>query len=184
MSLIIDNIQSASVLSGHTIFQRFTKKVKVISKKKFTVKKRSLTVAFLLGQVVFATIAPYAVHADAGKPKVSRGLHDEISGGVVAGQTITLNGQDFYRNFVTLWLDRDLSNRHSISIHERPSARSGSQIWIQQGQRRVLQISLPPARGNIRAISEQAVETVYQSVLDAEIQQAMFHDQDLAPDEM
>jgi curli production assembly/transport component CsgE len=70
----------------------------------------------------------------------------EVYGGVVANQTITVAGQEFYQCFVSAWRDKDMSERYAISIHERPSARWGSQIWIEYAQKRIFQSPLPSAR--------------------------------------
>jgi curli production assembly/transport component CsgE len=108
----------------------------------------------------------------------------EIYGGVVANQTVTVAGQDFYQSFVAAWRDRDLSERFSISIHERPSARWGSQVWIEFAQRRIFQAALPTGRGGIRSLAEQAIEVAYQLIGEAEVDRLLFRDVDVGPDEM
>lgn len=114
----------------------------------------------------------------------SRQFNEDPYAGVVLNQTITVIGQDFYRYFVTSWRDRDMSDRYAISIHERPTARLGSQVWIEFGQRRVFETILPPARSQIRALSEQAVEATREAIVNADVQRMLFRDQDMAPDEI
>ncbi len=111
-------------------------------------------------------------------------LQQELYGGVVVNQTVTVAGQDFYQYFVSYWRDKANSERYAVSVHERPSARWGSQVWVEFAQKRVFQASLPSARSNIQAVSVQAVEIAYQNVMDAEVQRVLFRDKDLAPDEM
>lgn len=108
----------------------------------------------------------------------------ELYGGVVANQTMTVVGQDFYQHFVATWRDKAMSERYALSIHERPSARWGSLVWVEYAQRRVFQIFLPPARANIKAVSEHAAEVSYQSVVDTEVQRLLFRDPDLGHDEI
>lgn len=108
----------------------------------------------------------------------------DIRGGLVANQTVTIIGAAFYQYFVSAWRDKDVGDAYALAIHERPSARLGSRIWIQFGQRRVFQTFLPPARASIRPIAEQAVEMVYQAAVDADVQKMLFRDPDLGPDEM
>lgn len=116
--------------------------------------------------------------------KAGRKTLQELYGGVVANQTITVAGQDFFQYFVSAWRDRDMSERFVVSVHERPSARWGSQIWIEYGQRRVFQASLPAGRAGIKALSEQAVEAAYQKVADAEVERLLFRDPDMGSDEI
>ena len=108
----------------------------------------------------------------------------ELYGGIVANQTITVAGQDFYQYFVTSWRDREMSERYAISVHERPSARWGNQVWVEYAQKRIFQAVLPSSRSNIKALSEQAVEVTYQKVVDAEVDRLLFRDSDIGPDEI
>ncbi len=108
----------------------------------------------------------------------------EMYGGVVVNQTVTVAGQDFYQQFVAGWRDRALSERYAISIHERPSARWGARIWIEYAQRRIFQAQLPTGRAGIRALSDQAVEIAYQQVTDIDVERLLFRDADLGADEI
>lgn len=103
--------------------------------------------------------------------------------GIVTSQPITVAGHEFCRAFITAWLDKPGSDRYTIAIRERPSARWGTQVWVEYGPRRVLQVQLPPARTALRALGENAAESAYQAVLDAERQRTLLLDADLAPDE-
>jgi curli production assembly/transport component CsgE len=113
-----------------------------------------------------------------------RKVLQELYGGVVVNQTVTVAGQDFYQYFVALWRDKEKSEKYVVSIHERPSARWGTQVWVEYAQKRVFQSALPTARANIQAVSAQAVDVAYQNVIDVEIQSLLFRDVDLGPDEM
>lgn len=113
--------------------------------------------------------------------KLARG---EQYGGLVINQTITVAGHDFYRHFVTAWRDRELSERFVISIHERPSARWGSKVWIEYRQRRVFKASLPTARAAIESLSERAVAIAQQQIIDAEVERLLFRNADLGADEI
>lgn len=107
----------------------------------------------------------------------------ESYGGVVVNQTITVAGQEFFRYFVALWRERELSERFAIAVIERPSARWGGQIWVEFAQRRVFQAPLSSARSGLRGLSEQAVDLVYQTVIDTEADRLLFRDADLGADE-
>ena len=108
----------------------------------------------------------------------------ELSEGVVLSQTVTVAGQDFYQGFVALWRDKPISERYLLVVRERPSARTGSVVWIECGGRRLLQLALPVSRSMIRRISEQAVEDTWQRLTEAEIEARIDGDRDLAQDEL
>jgi curli production assembly/transport component CsgE len=104
-------------------------------------------------------------------------------GGIVTDQTITPAGQDFYKIFATLWHDKPLNERFGIAIRERPSARLGNWIQVDYANRTVFQALLPPARGNIQAVSERAVDIAYENISAAEAARLLLRDDDLAGDE-
>jgi len=111
-------------------------------------------------------------------------LLQDLDAGAVVNQTLTMVGQDFYQSFVTAWRDKPLSERYSVSVHERPSARLGSQVWVEYANRRVFQTFLPPARARLRQAGEEAVEVVYQNIVEADVLNLLFRDPDLGPDEL
>jgi curli production assembly/transport component CsgE len=103
--------------------------------------------------------------------------------GIVTSQPITVAGHEFCRHFIAEWLDKPDSDRYTIALRERPSARWGTQVWVEFGPRRVLQVQLPPARTELKALGENAAESTYQAILDIERQRLFLRDADLAPDE-
>ncbi|GIZ52988.1 curli production assembly/transport protein CsgE [Noviherbaspirillum aridicola] len=105
-------------------------------------------------------------------------------GALVVNQTVTVAGQEFFQHFVAAWRERELAERYSLSIIERPTARHGSQVWVEYAQRRMLQLQLPAARSGLQALGERAAEAVFQRVADAEVERLLFRDLDLAPDEI
>ena len=107
----------------------------------------------------------------------------EQLGGIVADQTVTAAGKDFYQSFSALWHDMPLNEQFSIAVRERASARIGNRIQVEYANRTVFETVLPAARGNIKAISARAVEIAYQNVTNAQVQRLLFRDQDLAGDE-
>ena len=123
-----------------------------------------------------------ALAAGAAFAQPARGL-DPDGWGIVTSQPITVAGHEFCRAFITAWLDKPGSDRYTIAIRERPSARWGTQVWVEYGPRRVLQVQLPPARTALRELGENAAESAYRAVLDAERQRTLILDADLAPDE-
>ena len=105
-------------------------------------------------------------------------------GGIVTSDTITLVGQDFYTVFSQAWSAIPLSERYIVSVHERPSARYGSLVWVEFRQRRVFQAFLPIARANVRPIAENAASIAFQNVVQADLTRLLFHEADMASDEL
>lgn len=103
--------------------------------------------------------------------------------GIVTCQAATVAGQEFCAYLGVEWRDKPGSERYTIAIRERPSARWGSQVWIDFAQRRVYQAQLPPARAGLKALGASAAESVYQAILEVERQRQFIRDADLAPDE-
>ena len=111
-----------------------------------------------------------------------RSLNQEV-GGLVVGQTMTLAGRTFYDSFASAWNDKDIDGRFSISITERPTARLGSQVFVEYGNRRLFQMFPPPNRSLIPDIGAQAAAQVYQAILDYQVAQ-FFGDPDIGRDEL
>jgi curli production assembly/transport component CsgE len=103
--------------------------------------------------------------------------------GIVTKQAVTVAGHEFCEHFIAEWRDKPGSERYTLAIRERPSARWGSLVWVDFGQQRVLQLQLPPARAGLKALAESAAENAYQTIRDIERQRQLVSDADLAPDE-
>lgn len=113
-----------------------------------------------------------------------KSVFDDPLGGVVVNRTVTVLGNDFYQYFSTFWREKDISSKFTISVHERPSARFGSEIWVQFRQKRMFHTFLPPARAQTKRISAMAVELVYQNIADSEVERILVRSPDLGPEEM
>jgi curli production assembly/transport component CsgE len=103
--------------------------------------------------------------------------------GVITVQTITTTGHDFSQHFLAAWRDLDGSDAVTLAIRERPSARFGSEVWIDYAQRPVLQLRLPPLRAALPEIAASAVQHVWSTVQRTDAERKLFRDADLAPDE-
>jgi curli production assembly/transport component CsgE len=102
--------------------------------------------------------------------------------GIVTNQSITVAGHEFFHYFIAAWRDKPESERYTLALRERPSARLGSQVRIEFERRPVYQGRLPPSRAALRALGEEAAEAAYQAVL-ADAQRVPVDDVDLARDE-
>ncbi|WP_349920744.1 curli production assembly/transport protein CsgE [Aeromonas veronii] len=86
-------------------------------------------------------------------------------GGLVIDRTFTRFGQSFYRHFSRLREDEDPAGRDNLTIHERPTARWGSLIWITANRKVLFRTSLSPVRSQGEESAQQAwgqVKTVLQ----------------------
>jgi curli production assembly/transport component CsgE len=103
--------------------------------------------------------------------------------GIVTSRAITVAGHEFASYFIAAWRDKPDSERYALAIHERPSARLGSQVRIEFAQRPVFQVRLPPSRAALKALGENAAELTYQAVMAADAERVLIDDVDLARDE-
>lgn len=108
--------------------------------------------------------------------------HAEV-GGLVVGQTVTQNGRAFYNSFATAWSEKDEDGRFTVTVTERPTARLGSQMFVDYGNRRIVQLFLPPNRSLIPALASDAAGQVFQAILDYQLAQ-FFGDPDMGRDEL
>jgi curli production assembly/transport component CsgE len=140
-----------------------------------------------LAKVSPAISTPSLTNTLSGKPGVDVNNQTPVAeeiGGIVTDNAITLVGQDFYAAFAQAWIQMPMSERYMVSIHERPSARYGSLVWVEYEQRRVFEAFLPIARANVRPVAEGAAASALQTVMQADIARLLFHDADLGSDEM
>lgn len=115
-------------------------------------------------------------------PSVSR--YRDLYEGIVIDQTVTRNGQEFYRFFVSSWRDKPLSDRYTVSVKEQPSVRFGSQIFISYGTRRVFQGQISTNKIQVKSLSDTAVEIAYEAVTEGEMKRLLFKDLDVGQDEI
>lgn len=135
-----------------------------------------------------ALVAAYAATAtldeDLLKIKPESSVLDDPLSGIVVNRTVTVLGNDFYQYFARAWREQDGDQRYSLSVHERPSARWGSEIWVQYRRERVFHLFLSPARQQAKEISEQAAKIVYENVVNSDIQRMLVQSQDLGEEEL
>jgi curli production assembly/transport component CsgE len=128
-----------------------------------------------------ATAAEHAAKAG-GAVASAKPLLEQLSG-AVTDQTVTVAGQEFYKNFCASWHDQPLNELFILSVRELPSARRGNQILVDYAGRTIFQAPLPANRSSIRPLGEKAAEIAYNHMSNAELARMLFRDQDLGPDE-
>jgi len=143
---------------------------------------RFLSVAILHLFVVPMVFAEDSVNSSPALAQ-HRTLNNAEVGGLVTGQTMTLAGRTFYEGFSAAWNELDETGHFTVAISERPTARLGSQVFVDYGNRRLFQMFLPPNRSLIPAIGADAAAQVYQGILDYQLAQ-FFGDPDMGRDEL
>jgi curli production assembly/transport component CsgE len=121
--------------------------------------------------------------SSAASAQAERGLQADTSG-IVTNRAITVAGHEFFEYFIAAWREKPDSERYTLAILERPSARLGSQVRIEFAQRPVFQTRLPPSRAALKSLGENAADITYQAVLAANAQRVLVDDADLARDEL
>lgn len=102
----------------------------------------------------------------------AQSIEDELDArldGLVINQTLTRFGHDFYTRFVTYWSDYQIVMPANLAIYERPSARWGSQIWIEYQGRRIFQQNLGPSTRVIDDIAKIAAARTFALMLQMQI---------------
>src|SRR5690625_4119473 len=115
--------------------------------------------------------------------RAARLLEDPLRG-VVVNRTITVQGQEFYQYFSMRWAYIAGEATYTLSVHERPSARWGSEVWVEYRRDRVFHMFLPPIRSQTKEISQQAADMVLDRIEEMELERALFTSEDLGPEEM
>ena len=111
-------------------------------------------------------------------------LEESQISGIVVDQTVTQIGRAFMQGFQKAWREFNGKTRSiNVAVYERPTARYGSLVWIEQNFVRVYQTFLFPGRGNPDAVGAAAAQWVNQRVADLEADKILFSDPDLAKDE-
>lgn len=108
-------------------------------------------------------------------------LEDEGITGLIIDNTKTFIGRQFYQEFSQYWLAYQVTE--NVSIHERPTARSGSQIWVEYNRQRLFDQFLTPVFANIQVTAREAAKSVSRRLKTLQIEKILFPNPDLAPDE-
>ncbi len=114
-----------------------------------------------------------------GEGLIERPLVEERITDVIGDQTMTLVGHGFIEGFQRAWRDYESNGESSIAVFERPSARWGSLIWVEQNFTRVYQTFLFPGRGDPTQVGEGAARWVHQRIAEIEAEKLLFKDPDL-----
>lgn len=132
------------------------------------------------------TQASKAAPAIAPKGKLDSGAiikQDPLSG-IVINRTMTVLGWDFYKDFTNIWRAVHPDSQYTLTITERPTAKYGSEIWITYTGHQVFHTFMSPTRSQVKEVTRQAAQTVYQTITRYQQQLKLYGSKDLAPKEM
>ena len=120
---------------------------------------------------------------EAGEVLSEKVLEESKVADVIGDQTMTLVGHGFIEGFQRAWRDHQTSGESNIAVFERPSARWGSLVWVEQNFNRVYQTFLFPGRGDPAQVGESAAHWVYQRIAEIEAAKLLFKDPDMEKQE-
>jgi curli production assembly/transport component CsgE len=116
--------------------------------------------------IAFCLLLPVGVLADDllsekldESSELEQGSLDEIEG-LILDRTITVLGHDFFQSFASYWRLNYPDNTTTFSIVERPTARFGSEIWIDFRGNKISRLFLSPSRSKVKDIAENVAENV------------------------
>ena len=137
-------------------------------------------VMLLLAVVTVWAHAQSGADVEALAPPARRSDDAPEYGGVVTSQVITGLGHFFHAKFTEGWNIRSDVDAYILLVRERPSPRGGSEIQVLYNDQVVYRSYLPRGHAAVAALSESAVEVAYQNVVQANLQNLLFDDPDLA----
>ena len=114
---------------------------------------------------------------------IEKVLDEDKIADAVGDQTMTQVGHGFIQGFQRAWRDFEGGAESNIAIFERPSARWGSLVWVEQNFTRVYQTFLFPGSGDPAAVGEGAARWVHQRIGEIEAEKLLFKDPDLEKEE-
>ena len=116
-------------------------------------------------------------------PIEQESLSDELSG-ILVDRTMTLAGKNFFQFFSNFWNANYPGSDAIISIHERPSARFGSQIWLEYNGTQYAKQFVGPRQANRTELPEAIAQYMYQEIQKQKLVERMLDTFDLERSEL
>ncbi|MDP5209326.1 CsgE family curli-type amyloid fiber assembly protein [Microbulbifer sp. 2205BS26-8] len=109
---------------------------------------------------------------------------DSLLIGLVIDDTVSGIGHEFARS-LSLYLSATLSEfEYNLTVHERPSARWGSVVWVTYENKQVFKTILYPGRRTFGEIVERAATQIDNNVRQKRLQELFSQNLDLAGEEI
>lgn len=110
-------------------------------------------------------------------------LQDIDINGVIVDDTMTLAGHSFYREFAKIWQQSKHAQRVNLVILERPSARYGSQLFIEYRQQVLFSLVISSRQARFESLCSDAASQVSERLKDLSFQALFENNPDLSSDE-
>ncbi|MEY8214054.1 MAG: CsgE family curli-type amyloid fiber assembly protein [Colwellia sp.] len=104
--------------------------------------------------------------------------------GLVVNRTVTLLGANFYRNFTAYWRMNYADNMAIITIYERPTARFGSQIWVDYKGKKLVQQFIGPTKLNDKKLAGRSAQIVSETIVKLKLTEILRDTFDIEKDEI
>ncbi|WP_226643161.1 curli production assembly/transport protein CsgE [Microbulbifer variabilis] len=109
---------------------------------------------------------------------------ESILTGLVIDNTVSGIGHEFTRS-LSLYISSNLSDfDYNLTVHERPSARWGSVVWVNYENKEVFRTVVYPGRRRFGQLVEQAVAQINNNVRQQRLQALFSQNLDLAGEEL
>lgn len=117
-------------------------------------------------------------------PKIESryGRSSELTG-VLVDRTLSVVGQSFYRAFSQIAMGRPIIRGATLTIHERPDARWGIQVWISERSRVYYRTQLSPRLSVADDYARQATDIVEKAILERRLSASLNPSADLGKEE-
>ncbi|WHI45822.1 CsgE family curli-type amyloid fiber assembly protein [Microbulbifer sp. JMSA004] len=104
--------------------------------------------------------------------------------GLVIDNTVSGIGHEFARS-LSIYITTNLQGfDYNLTVHERPSARWGSVVWVTYESQQVFKTVIYPGRRKFGAVVEQAASQINNNVRQQRLQELLSQNIDLAGDEI
>ncbi len=109
---------------------------------------------------------------------------DSLLTGLVIDDTVSGIGHEFSRS-LSLYLSATLSEfEYNLTVHERPSARWGSVVWVTYENKQVFKTIIYPGRRRLAEVIESAATQIDNNVRQQKLQELFSQNLDLAGEEI
>ncbi len=108
----------------------------------------------------------------------------ELSSGFIVDRTITHFGAEFFRHFSHAWREQGGTEGVDLTLVERPSARWGSIVYVEQNNRPEARVILYAGRSaTIKPLAEQTARYMANRIADQSLAGLLLRDLDLGKPE-
>ncbi|WP_020412502.1 CsgE family curli-type amyloid fiber assembly protein [Microbulbifer variabilis] len=109
---------------------------------------------------------------------------DSLLTGLVIDSTVSGIGHEFARS-LSIYITSNLTEfDYNLTVHERPSARWGSVVWVTYENKQVFRTVIYPGRRRFGEIAAQAATQINNNIRQQRLQELFSQNLDLAGDEI